>query len=597
VWVCALAVDNLYKRTLLTGDCFEPFNRDAVTICANPTVVRPNSNEETVVGQRGSGGRRESPWFGRESHRLEDRAGRLIGFRRALSVGCGMWASFFAADVLAVRNLQGGTLIHFAIVRLAVMAVIVPVLLRTYRDPPPTERALGRYDTLVYCAAGVGIAIMSVEFRGLASPYVPGFSLVLLCRAVTAQDHWRRGVATSAIVAAPFFLVLIGSAPFSPLVATQLHDPAALTVLVVNTGYIVGTYVFLVVGGHVVWSLRRQVFEARSLGRYRLKRRLASGGMGDVWVAYHPGLKRDVAVKILKPEEQERSASALPRFEREVRATAELMHPNTVRVFDYGITEDGLRYYVMELLQGETLAQHVSNAGSLAPARALHIIGQAARALGEAHEHGIVHRDVKPENLFLTSMGGEHDFIKVIDFGIAKDQNADATVTGTGWVLGTPSYLSPEVAMGKAADPRSDVYALGAVLYFLLCGRPPFEDENVAALVFAHINERPVSPSRKLGRQLPTDVEAAVMRALEKDPDARFATALEFALALASCTLAGKWTFGDAALVARNSSRPPPPSGIMSLPSMRAPRVPDMSLSGSHAASQVDGRLTPARTS
>ena len=147
--------------------------------------------------------------------------------------------------------------------------------------------------------------------------------------------------------------------------------------------------------------------------------------MGDVWVAYHPGLKRDVAVKILRPEMQERSGSALARFEREVRATAELEHPNTVRVFDYGTTEDGLWYYVMELLQGETLAAHVMRLGPLSPARAVHVVGQAARALGEAHERGIVHRDVKPENLFLTSLGGEHDFVKVIDFGIAKVSSGD----------------------------------------------------------------------------------------------------------------------------------------------------------------------------
>jgi serine/threonine-protein kinase len=329
--------------------------------------------------------------------------------------------------------------------------------------------------------------------------------------------------------------------------------------------------------------------------------------MGDVWVAYHPGLKRDVAVKILKPEEQERSAIAPARFEREVRATAELMHPNTVRVFDYGVTEDGLRYYVMELLQGETLAQHVAHFGPLPPARAVHVVGQAARALGEAHERGIVHRDVKPENIFLTSMGGEHDFVKVLDFGIAKDQNADATVTVTGWLLGTPTYLSPEVAMGKPADARSDVYALGAVLYFLVCGRPPFESDNPSALVLAHIHEAPLPPSRKLGRQLPIDLEAAIMRALDKDPSRRFETAVDFALALAGCTQVGTWTFGDAALVARIGSQPPPSSDVYQafvpgslrappLPTLDAPQTLDASRSADAPPSDTTRRMLAARS-
>ncbi len=206
----------------------------------------------------------------------------------------------------------------------------------------------------------------------------------------------------------------------------------------------------------------------------------------------------------------------------------------------------------------------------------MHIVGQAARALAEAHEHGIVHRDIKPENLFLTSLGGEHDFVKVIDFGIAKVESVDTSMTGTGWVMGTPAYMSPEVAMGDPADARSDVYGLGEVLYFLLCGKPPFQADNVAGLIFAQVNERAVSPSRILGRQLPSDVEGVVMRALQKDPAARYQTAAELALALSGCTLAGKWTFGDAALVARQSSRPPPPEGIEGLPSLRAPRVPQI---------------------
>jgi hypothetical protein len=505
-------------------------------------------------------------------------------------VGAFVWASFFAVDVMVARELDAGAISHFAALRLALLVVVGAVLVRMHRSPPPSQLTFTLADAATYCGAAVTMGLLCVEFRGLTSPYLPGFCLVLFSRTVAAQDPWKRGLVMNGAPVLVFFAVLFGAALFSPTVAAQMHDGRAMATLLVSAAYVLGAYLFLVVNGHIVWSLRRQVFEARNLGRYRLKRRLASGGMGDVWVAYHPGLKRDVAVKILKPEEQERSSSALARFEREVRATAELLHPNTVRVFDYGVTEDGLWYYVMELLKGETLAQHVARLGPLPPARAIHILGQAARALAEAHEHGIVHRDVKPDNLFLTSLGGEHDFVKVLDFGIARDLSSDAAMTGTGWVMGTPAYMSPEVAMGETADARSDVYALGEVLYFLLCGRPPFQADNVGALIFAQVHERVVSPSRILGRQLPADVESVVFKALQKDPCARFQTAAEFALALSDCTMAGKWTFGDAALVAKHSSRPPPPELAEAFPSLQPPRVPKIeTLKG-------DAAPTPAPT-
>ncbi len=531
----------------------------AATISAAPTE-RPQSSTGSL---------------GRDRPRGEDRVAMQIRFRRALGVAYGMWAVFAFIDVAVVRYLHAGRIEHFLALRLAILAVVAPVLARMHRSPPPSERLLAIADVVAYTVASVGVALMCVEFQGLVSPYMPGVCLVLLSRTVTAQDPWKRGLVMTGIPVASFFAVLLGSAAFSSRSAMQLHDPAALTTFVVGASYVLGTYVFLVVGGHVVWSLRRQVFEARNLGRYRLKRRLAAGGMGDVWVAFHPSLKRDVAVKILRVEHQERSASALARFEREVHATAGLLHPNTVRVFDYGTTEDGLWYYVMELLEGETLAEHIARLGPLSPARAVHIVGQAARALGEAHEHGIVHRDVKPENLFLTSLGGEHDFVKVLDFGIAKIQSAPTTMTETGCVLGTPAYLSPEVAIGHEADARSDVYGLGSGLYFLLCGRPPFEADTSRALFFAHVNERVARPSRILGRQLPDDVELVVMRALEKDPALRYSSGAELALALSSCTLAGTWTFNDATCVAKGNSSPPPPSGVVeTLPVMRAPAVP-----------------------
>jgi serine/threonine-protein kinase len=504
----------------------------------------------------------------------DDSVATQIGFRRSIAVASVMWCAFGVVDLAVVRWVHAGSLSHFVAVRAAVLAVLLLVLVRMSRGRIARPRELVAADLLTYVSGAAGIALMCVEFRGLASPYVPGVCLALLSRSVTAQDPWKRGLVMTGLPVAAFFAVLFGAALFSPRVAAQLHDPAAVTTLLINTSYVLGTYIFLVGGGHIVWSLRRQVFEARSLGRYRLKRRLAVGGMGEIWLAYHPGLKRDVAVKILRPEEQERSSDALGRFEREVRATAELKHPNTVRVFDYGATEDGLWYYVMEFLEGETLAAHVKRLGPLPAARAVHIVGQAARAIAEAHEHGIVHRDIKPENLFLTALGGEHDFVKVIDFGIAKVAHPDGSMTGTGWVLGTPAYISPEVASGESADARSDVYALGAVLYFLLCGRPPFEADNVAGLLFAHVNQSAPPPSSVLRRAIPGDVEQVALRALEKVPSARYATAAELALALASCRVAGKWTFGDATEVARKSSRPPP-SGVMeAIPSLKAPPVP-----------------------
>jgi serine/threonine-protein kinase len=510
----------------------------------------------------------------RETPRGEDRLAIQVGTRRALTVGSLAWIGFIVIDFAVVRYMQAGVFSHFLIVRLAALAVFIPVIRIMRRTPPPSRRIFVAADLVFYSTLAVAMAIMCIEFRGVGSPYVPGFCLVLFSRTVAAQDPWKRGLLMNGLPVLFFFSCLLGSAAFSPSIAAQLRDPASIAALSLSAAYVLSTYLFLVLNGHIVWSLRRQVFEARNLGRYRLKRRIATGGMGDVWVGYHPGLKRDVAVKILKPEEQARSASALARFEREVRATAELAHPNTVRVFDYGATEDGLWYYVMELLEGETLAAHVERNGPLPPARAVHIVGQAARAIAEAHERGIVHRDIKPDNLFLTSLGGEHDFVKVIDFGIAKVSRVDETMTGSGLVMGTPEYMSPEVAKGEPADVRSDVYALGEVLYFLLCGSPPFQADSVGAILFAQVHEPARPPSRVLGRQLPSDVESVVMRALQKDPSARYATASALALALSECTLAGKWTFGDATLVARNSSRPPPPGVVASLPSMRPPRVP-----------------------
>jgi len=287
--------------------------------------------------------------------------------------------------------------------------------------------------------------------------------------------------------------------------------------------------------GHAFWSLRRQVFEARDIGGYRLTRRIGAGGMGEVWAAWHGAVKREVAVKILRAGE-EVNPGAVRRFEREVAATTRLTHPNTVRIYDYGTTADGLWYYAMELLDGQDLAELVRSTGPLPAARAVKLMSQCARAVAEAHSKGILHRDIKPANIYVTDAGGEPDFVKLLDFGIAKlsDTEADATMTMDGWVGGTPAYMSPEAAAGKAADTRSDVYSLGAVLYHMLTGQPPFTGSNVAELLHAHANEHVARPSQRYGLDLPAELEAILMKCLDNQPDGRFQDAAELADALTS---------------------------------------------------------------
>jgi serine/threonine protein kinase len=240
-----------------------------------------------------------------------------------------------------------------------------------------------------------------------------------------------------------------------------------------------------------------------------------------------------VALKILRAE-PDHFDEALARFEREVRATTELSHPNTIRIFDYGATEDGLWYYAMELLEGQTLGALVKENGPLPPRRAVIIALQAARALTEAHEHGIIHRDIKPENLFIVNVSGEGDFVKLLDFGIAKDVGKESgTLTNIGALMGTPMYMAPEQVRNDTVDARTDVYSLGAVLYKALTGHPPFERKTSLSMLEAQLMEPASPPSVWL--EVSPCLEAVVMKCLEKKPSQRFGSAAELAEALTTC--------------------------------------------------------------
>jgi serine/threonine-protein kinase len=265
--------------------------------------------------------------------------------------------------------------------------------------------------------------------------------------------------------------------------------------------------------------------------------------MGEVYLAEHLLLKRPCAVKLIRPEKAG-DPRALARFEREVRETARLTHWNTIEIFDYGRTDDGTFYYVMEYLPGMNLEQLLEMHGPLPPERVIYLLGQVCDALAEAHSKGMVHRDIKPANIFAAHRGGVYDVAKLLDFGLVKasaSANAeDIRVTQDGMVAGSPLYMSPEQALGDTPDERSDIYALGLVAYTLLTGHPPFEDEKPIKILLAHAHENP-KPPRELNPAIPLDLEDVVLKCLTKDPAQRYQNVGELRQALEDCDAAGLW--------------------------------------------------------
>jgi serine/threonine-protein kinase len=455
---------------------------------------------------------------------------------RWLSVfGAVAWLAFSFEDWLV--SLQANVnLSYFLSIRLAGLVPILVVMARLYSRNLPSRAVLTALDLSVFSLLQAGLTLMCIEYKGIASPYITAVMMVLIARSSVLAAPWRRGLI---LVGAPLLMfptLLLGAALFRPEIKAQLSDADALASFVRNLFTLTAGASLCVWGGHGTWAIRRQLFETRSIGKYRLKHCIGRGGMGEVWLAYHSGLRHDVAVKILRTD-RDANDIVVQRFEQEVAALSRLTHPNTVRVYDYGVTEDGIRYYAMELLHGRTLHDLVQAEGMVALPRALHIVHQAARALAEAHGRGIIHRDIKPENVFITRAGNEKDFVKVIDFGIAKmrSETTAPQLTEVGAIFGTPAYMSPEAIAGEPMDTRSDVYGLGAVLYFAISGRSPFGDGGTGRTLISQA-QRGIAPLSSLeGVDVPQCIDELVMRCLAKDPDSRFDDAGEFAAALSRC--------------------------------------------------------------
>jgi serine/threonine-protein kinase len=339
------------------------------------------------------------------------------------------------------------------------------------------------------------------------------------------------------MVAAP---VILTAVLWSHSCHITLADNSSLVAHVVLSMIISGTVA--VVGVHTINTLRHEAFRAKQLGQYRLRQQIGSGGMGEVYLGEHLLMKRPCAIKLIRPEKAG-DPKVLARFEREVRATAKLSHWNNIDVFDYGRTEDGTFYYVMEFLPGLNLLDLVERYGPLPPARVIYLLRQTCEALQEAHGVGLIHRDIKPANIFAAHRGGKYDVVKLLDFGLAKP-HADAQtpdITQEGTITGSPLYMSPEQATGEIEpDARSDIYSLGTVAYFLLAGRPPFDSSRAIQVLIALAHEPP-TPLTDLRPEIPVDLADVIMRCLAKNPEDRYQDVAALEQALQACESADDW--------------------------------------------------------
>ena len=315
------------------------------------------------------------------------------------------------------------------------------------------------------------------------------------------------------------------------------HEQAGTNVVLLLLGASLAIYASYTLNG-----LREEIHEAKKFGQYQLRDKLGSGGMGDVYLAEHQLLKRPCAIKLIR-NEAAANPVALARFEREVQSSARLSHPNTIAIFDYGHTDDGTFYYVMEYLQGMSLSDLVQQAGPLPPGRAIYLMRQACAGLAEAHHMGLVHRDLKPANLLVAIRGGEFDVAKVLDFGLVKltkEPEAEG-LTAEMTVSGTPLYMAPEQAAAtNELDARADVYALGAILYFMVTGKPQFQGPTAFAIMMAHARDE-VTPPSQVNPAVPADLEAVILKCLAKKPEDRYQDVRTLGKALAACEASKDW--------------------------------------------------------
>ncbi len=371
-------------------------------------------------------------------------------------------------------------------------------------------------------------ALTTAEGALMADAYLAvlglvGTALLVAIRAALIPSSPRRTIVYTAVGGLPALVTPTLFVPSSEGgFALRALDSAAFPwmpgALVIVWSFVVITCAVI---SRVIYGLRAEVREARRLGQYVIERQIGEGGMGEVYLAHHGMMRRPTALKLLRAGHTKETD--LVRFEREVQLTARLTHPNTITIFDYGRTDDGVFYYAMELLDGANLQRIVETSGAQAEGRVVRILSMACGALAEAHALGLIHRDIKPANIVLCSQGGEHDVVKVLDFGLVKELEVggDASVTVASTLIGTPLYMAPEsIVDPESIDARADIYALGAVAYFLLTGSEVFRGDTIVEVCGQHLHQEP-QPMAERGVTVSPELEAIVGACLEKKPEKR----------------------------------------------------------------------------
>jgi len=389
---------------------------------------------------------------------------------------------------------------------------------------PRREQELTRM-AISATAGGTGVDVNGYrDYRGV--PVVGAW---------TWLEDYGMGIATESAV----------EEAYRPLYVLRFAVWGLLGLLAVSAGVI---YVFLVVVQRLERTARKAALQAKKLGQYALGEKIGGGANGMVYHAQHAMLRRPVAVKLLNLDKT--NDTAIARFEREVQLTSHLNHPNTITIYDYGRTPEGIFFYAMEYLDGVNLDKLGKQFGPQPEGRVVSILRQICGSLAEAHSVGLIHRDIKPANVILNRRGGQYDVVKVLDFGLAKAINSgeELELTAVDSVVGTPLYMAPEgVERPEALDARSDLYAIGAIGYFLLTGKPLFELTSLRDVLMHQVKTIPPKPSNRLGKPIDPELENLIMQCLAKDPELRPPDASTLEAALGNCQSARTWSSKDAA--------------------------------------------------